>query len=81
MDRLEADSSVTEAELEALLGRGYAASVGLPGAATLEVVLQEGRTAPVAMLEARRRALAPVTGRCAVSRIRLQFIDRLLAGR
>lgn len=72
---------MTEAELEALLGRAYAAMVGLPGAGTLDAVLQEGRAVPAGLLEAQRRALAPVVGRCAVSRIRLQFIDRLLAGR
>ena len=72
---------MTEADLDALLGRAYGASVGLPGAERLDAVEQAAAAVPVALLEARRKGLAAVMGRCAVSRIHAQFIDRVLSGR
>lgn len=72
---------MTDAEVEALLGRAYGASVGLPGAEALDAVVRAAHAAPAALLEAKRKALAPVVGRCAVSRIQAQFIDRVLSGR
>lgn len=75
---------MTEEELNAVLARGYAHAVGVaeagapdPAAELVAAVLAQD--VGVATLEARRATLQAVEVRCAASRVRRQFLDRVLA--
>lgn len=75
---------MTEAEINDVLARGYAHAVGVatpgapdPAAELVAAVVAEEVT--VDALRARRVALQSVEVRCAASRVRRQFLDRVLA--
>lgn len=65
--------------LSGLLGRAYAAAVGLPHAEAMPSLVAEGRVFDRAMLEARLKAARAVSVRCAVSARHVGFLERVLA--